>query len=407
MNVTEQITSNGKPASSEFLCAQLGDIVRDRLGPHPFLQPLDLDALALLLPDYLAMSQAFPFLQAGAHLGGMLEIIEHNGTLPEPLELTFSVASFIAWDEAGGHNVVLEEGNPGLPRILETQRNFHANLLQNDVTQILGRRVRPNYGPATRRYLKALFAGLAANDSVIRAAHMVAFEMHAGTMIEALWKTVSAAWGSDPEQLLYFRAHVGGSDPAEAYHEKMTASLVDRVVPQERQADFTEAFLEAYRLNFDWCAGLVDTATAPLDATLTAEPSEPPVWHRGGCHCGAIAFRMQAPAALRAVRCNCSICEMSGYLHVTVSADALEILGDERLLGSYRFNSRIAEHTFCTQCGIKPFYRPRSCPEGFSVNLRCLDRATIASVEIDEFDGQHWEEAIAEDTPAAIAVQAA
>jgi hypothetical protein len=55
----------------------------------------------------------------------------------------------------------------------------------------------------------------------------------------------------------------------------------------------------------------------------------------------------------------------------------------------------VADHLFCGVCGIKSFYVPRSHPEGISVNARCLDRASIASIRVREFDGAHWEESIA------------
>ncbi|MGH8124056.1 MAG: GFA family protein, partial [Rudaea sp.] len=41
---------------------------------------------------------------------------------------------------------------------------------------------------------------------------------------------------------------------------------------------------------------------------------------------------------------------------------------------------------FCRVCGIKPFYIPRSNPEGIDVNVRCLDPATIAGIEVTPFD---------------------
>ena len=53
----------------------------------------------------------------------------------------------------------------------------------------------------------------------------------------------------------------------------------------------------------------------------------------------------------------------------------------------------MAQHTFCKVCGVKVFYVPRSNPDGFSVNVRCLDRATIASVKVLPFDGKNWESA--------------
>jgi hypothetical protein len=61
---------------------------------------------------------------------------------------------------------------------------------------------------------------------------------------------------------------------------------------------------------------------------------------------------------------------------------------------TYTFNTGTARHLFCRHCGIKSFYVPRSNPDGYSVNVRCLDRATIEHVEIEPFDGVHWERSV-------------
>jgi hypothetical protein len=79
-----------------------------------------------------------------------------------------------------------------------------------------------------------------------------------------------------------------------------------------------------------------------------------------------------------------------------VPAERFRLISGGDLLSTYRFNTGIATHTFCKVCGTKPFYRPRSNPDGFSVNVRCLDRSTVESMEISDFDGQHWEDGIRE-----------
>ncbi|MBV8496222.1 MAG: GFA family protein [Gammaproteobacteria bacterium] len=114
--------------------------------------------------------------------------------------------------------------------------------------------------------------------------------------------------------------------------------------------------------------------------------SEVLVTHRGGCHCGAVAFEVAAPARLTVSDCNCSICRMSGYLHLIVPAARFRLLRGEDSLSEYRFNSGTARHLFCRRCGVKSFYVPRSNPDGYSVNLRCLDRATLAEVIVEPFD---------------------
>jgi hypothetical protein len=110
------------------------------------------------------------------------------------------------------------------------------------------------------------------------------------------------------------------------------------------------------------------------------------VTHRGGCHCGAVAFEVDAPARLRVSDCNCSICSMSGYLHLIVPRARFRLLRGADNLSEYTFNTRTARHLFCRHCGVKSFYVPRSNPDGYSVNLRCLDRTSIEHVEIEPFD---------------------
>jgi hypothetical protein len=117
-----------------------------------------------------------------------------------------------------------------------------------------------------------------------------------------------------------------------------------------------------------------------------APPAPAWVTHRGGCHCGAVAFEVDAPARLTVSECNCSICRMSGFLHLIVPRTRLRLLRGAQSLSEYRFNTGTAQHLFCRHCGVKSFYVPRSNPDGYSVNLRCLDRATLEHVDIEPFD---------------------
>ena len=111
----------------------------------------------------------------------------------------------------------------------------------------------------------------------------------------------------------------------------------------------------------------------------------------GSCHCGAVSFQVQAPADLKAERCNCSICIKSGFLHLIVPLRDFTLLQGKESLTTYSFNTGIAKHTFCSICGIKPFYIPRSNPDGIDVNINCLDLRP-QSVTITEFDGENWDQ---------------
>jgi len=77
---------------------------------------------------------------------------------------------------------------------------------------------------------------------------------------------------------------------------------------------------------------------------------------------------------------------MSGYLHLIVPQERLRLLRGEEALTAYAFNTGTARHLFCRHCGVKSFYVPRSNPDGYSVNLRCLDAATLEHVVIEPFD---------------------
>ena len=110
----------------------------------------------------------------------------------------------------------------------------------------------------------------------------------------------------------------------------------------------------------------------------------------GGCHCGRVKIEVHIPENITVHRCNCSICQKSGYLHLIVEADNFKLLSGEESLTDYRFHTGVARHLFCTHCGIKSFYIPRSHPQGFSVNLNCIELPAEIDVTVEEFDGRNW-----------------
>jgi len=112
--------------------------------------------------------------------------------------------------------------------------------------------------------------------------------------------------------------------------------------------------------------------------------------YRGHCHCRAVAFEVDAPERLVAQDCNCSICTMTGYIHLIVPRSRFRLLAGEDNLTTYRFNTGVAQHKFCRKCGVKPFYIPRSNPDGVDVNVRCLDPVPTGYI-LEPFDGRDWE----------------
>jgi hypothetical protein len=115
------------------------------------------------------------------------------------------------------------------------------------------------------------------------------------------------------------------------------------------------------------------------------------ITHTGGCHCGRVRFKVLAPSRIQVCECNCSICSRAGYLHLIVPAERFKLLSGAEALTRYSFNTHTAQHLFCSTCGVKSFYVPRSHPDGFSVNARCLDPATVEHMSITQSNGREWE----------------
>lgn len=111
----------------------------------------------------------------------------------------------------------------------------------------------------------------------------------------------------------------------------------------------------------------------------------------GGCHCGKVRFRVTLPERPEILECSCSMCERTGFRHLIVARDCFELLEGEHELTEYRFNTGTARHLFCSTCGIKSYYVPRSHPGGISVNERCLDERLGDAATVQQFDGADWE----------------
>ncbi len=118
-------------------------------------------------------------------------------------------------------------------------------------------------------------------------------------------------------------------------------------------------------------------------------------WRTGGCHCGAVRFDVLAPDEVEVKDCNCSICRLTGSIHLHVENEHFRLVKGADKITTYEFNTATAKHHFCSVCGVKSFYVPRSKPDGYSVNLRCLDEGQVGIARSDLFDGQNWEQAFA------------
>ena len=120
--------------------------------------------------------------------------------------------------------------------------------------------------------------------------------------------------------------------------------------------------------------------------------------YRGQCHCGAVAFEVDAEIAGLEV-CNCSLCVRTAYIHWIVAPASFKLICGESALTTYRWGTGVAAHHFCAHCGVSPFRRARSDPDKIDVNVRCIDSVALASLDVASFDGQNWEAALAARAP--------
>ena len=86
--------------------------------------------------------------------------------------------------------------------------------------------------------------------------------------------------------------------------------------------------------------------------------------------------------------CNCSICTKKGILHLVTDPADFELLQGKDALTAYTFETGMAQHTFCSHCGMHAFYIPRSQPHRLSVNARCLDDIDGPSLKPMRFGGE-------------------
>lgn len=102
--------------------------------------------------------------------------------------------------------------------------------------------------------------------------------------------------------------------------------------------------------------------------------SSKPVKLNGACHCRAVKFVLTLTEGYASARrCTCSICRMRGAVAVTSSPEAFEITQGQHKLSTYRFNTKTAEHHFCSVCGIYTHHKRRSNPGQLGVNVACIE----------------------------------
>jgi hypothetical protein len=63
---------------------------------------------------------------------------------------------------------------------------------------------------------------------------------------------------------------------------------------------------------------------------------------------------------------------MRGAVAVSADIGGISFQAGEEALTLYRFNTGVAQHYFCSKCGIYTHHRRRSNPNQYGVNVACL-----------------------------------
>lgn len=114
--------------------------------------------------------------------------------------------------------------------------------------------------------------------------------------------------------------------------------------------------------------------------------------HEGSCHCGAVAFTVDAPMT-SALACNCSLCRRRGTLLAFVPREAMTVTQGADVLARYTFNRHAIVHRFCTTCGVAPFSEgthPATGEAMAAINVRCLPGIDLSTLQITEVDGARF-----------------
>jgi len=108
--------------------------------------------------------------------------------------------------------------------------------------------------------------------------------------------------------------------------------------------------------------------------------------YEGSCHCGAVKFSASIEVGDSYI-CDCSICSRKGSIMNRVVSGDFQIIDGEGSLKTYKFNTQVGTHYFCGNCGIHTFHNPRSAPDIWSVNVRCIQEIDPNSLQPKQVHG--------------------
>lgn len=93
------------------------------------------------------------------------------------------------------------------------------------------------------------------------------------------------------------------------------------------------------------------------------------------CHCNAVELAIDIPAldTEKLVRCDCSMCVRRAAIVTAVPIERVSVVKGADKLSLYQFHTQVAEHYFCSVCGIYTHHRRRANPSEYAINIGCIE----------------------------------
>ena len=93
------------------------------------------------------------------------------------------------------------------------------------------------------------------------------------------------------------------------------------------------------------------------------------------CHCEKVELEVNIPSEgfKKLMRCNCSLCKRKGAVMSPFPKEDVKILKGQENLKTYQYHTKVAEHYFCSNCGIYTHHKMRSNPNMIGINVACIE----------------------------------
>ena len=118
----------------------------------------------------------------------------------------------------------------------------------------------------------------------------------------------------------------------------------------------------------------------------------------GSCHCGKVAFEIEGEIPPTLTRCTCTFCAKRGTLYAYYEPAQFRLTTSEADSATYRWNSKMVAHNFCSNCGCgtfsdSPDFKPDKSWDGktrrIGVNARLFDNFDAAEAPVQIIDGKN------------------